>query len=92
MPAQLAPAAKWPSQEGLNSPRKSPKVAVVLFGQGQQEQSPGLAENNYTDSRKHVKHLLQISRNVLKRVNTMELGFPTCASQDLEVPELGYLC
>lgn len=85
MPAPLALGPKSLSQEGLNSSCKSPKVAVVLFGQGQQKQSPGLAENDYTDSRKHVKCLLQISRNVWRRANTKESGFHTCAGQGLEL-------
>lgn len=77
---------------GSEFQQKSPEVAGVLLGQGQQKPSPGLAENNYTDSRKHVKCLLQISGNVWRRVNAKELGSPTFAGQGLELPECGYSC
>lgn len=92
MPTPLALGPKWLSQEGLNSSCKSLEVAVVLLGQGQQKQSPGLAENDYTDSRKHVKRLSQISRNVWRRVNAKELGFPTCTGQGFELSKPGYSC
>lgn len=92
MPAPLALGPEPLSEEGLNSSTRAPEVAGVLLGQGQQKPSPGLAENNYTDSRKHVTCLLQISGNVWRRVNAKELGSPTCAGQGFDLPECGYSC